>query len=112
VTRDTQLGGVELPKDAIVSLRQDSANRDDELFSDPTTFDISRENSRHHMTFGYGIHQCLGQALARRELVIALEKMSKRLGDIQLVEEKTDLRRFDNVIVHAFRKVTLSFTEA
>lgn len=74
VPRNMQLGGIELLNDAIVSLRQDSANRDGQFFSDRTTFNISRERSRYHIIFGFGAHQCLGQALARRELVITLEK--------------------------------------
>jgi cytochrome P450 len=108
--RDTQIGGVEIPKGAIMMLRQDSANRDDQFFPDAVKFDITRKNARQHMTFGYGIHHCLGQALARRELVVALQKLSARLGDIRLVKEKSDLRRQDNLIVHILRKVTLSFT--
>jgi cytochrome P450 len=108
--RDTQIGGVDIPKGAIMMLRQDSANGDDQLFPDAAKFDITRKNARQHMTFGYGIHHCLGQALARRELVVALQRLAARLGDIRLVKEKSDLRRQDNLVVHVLRKVTLSFT--
>jgi len=110
--RETQIGGVAIPKGAIMMLRQDSANRDEQLFSDSAKFDITRNNARQHMTFGYGVHSCLGQALARRELVVALQKLSTHLGNIRLVKEKSDLRRHDNLIVHSLRKVTLSFSRA
>ena len=48
------------------------ANRDGSVFEDPDTFDVHR-SARHHIAFGYGVHQCLGQNLARLELEVILD---------------------------------------
>ncbi|MFC8226417.1 cytochrome P450 [Streptomyces sp. NPDC057287] len=59
------------------------ANRDQDVHHDPDTFDILREDT-HHVTFGFGIHQCLGQNLARLELEIAFKELFSRLPDLRL----------------------------
>ncbi|MFE2379295.1 cytochrome P450 [Streptomyces sp. NPDC059398] len=59
------------------------ANRDSSVFSDPDTFDIHRQ-ARHHLAFGYGVHQCLGQNLARLELEIILTALFDRLPNLRL----------------------------
>lgn len=59
------------------------ANRDGVAFPDPDAFDIRRE-ARHHVAFGYGVHQCLGQALARVELQVVFETLFRRLPTLRL----------------------------
>ena len=59
------------------------ANRDDAVFDDPDTFDV-RRSARHHIAFGYGVHQCLGQNLARLELEVILTALLDRVPTLRL----------------------------
>jgi cytochrome P450 len=72
--------GRTLPAGAIVLLLNGSANRDERRFADADTFDIHR-SIHHHLSFGFGIHFCLGAALARLEGRVALEEVLKRWPD-------------------------------
>jgi cytochrome P450 len=77
VMEDVELHGQVVPKDSIMLLLNASANRDERKFENGETFDIHRKID-HHLTFGYGIHFCLGAALARLEGRVALEEVLKR----------------------------------
>lgn len=77
VTRDVEHHGRSVPKGSIVLLLNASANRDERRFEDPDRFDIQRKIG-HHLSFGYGIHFCLGAALARLEGRIALDEVLNR----------------------------------
>ncbi len=81
-TVDITLSGVKIPKDAIVLLLFAAANRDPRVFHDPDTFNISRENINQHLAFGFGPHYCLGAALTRLEVKIALEVILSRFHNI------------------------------
>jgi cytochrome P450 len=81
--RDIEIGGVTIHEgDGIVSLVS-AANRDPDIFADPEKLDI-RRGARHHLGFGYGIHQCLGQNLSRIEIEIALGTLFRRIPDLRL----------------------------
>jgi cytochrome P450 len=77
---DVELHGVTIPKDSKVLLLNGSAGRDARAFEDPDRFDIHRKIP-HHLTFGYGIHFCLGAALARLEARVALEETLMRFPE-------------------------------
>jgi cytochrome P450 len=77
VTRDVEHYGGRVPEGSVMLLVTGSANRDDREFTDPDLFDIHREGSA-HVSFGYGIHNCLGAALARLEARVALEELLTR----------------------------------
>ena len=81
---DIELHGVVIPKGALVLLSTDSAAHDETVFPEPERFDLGRGNSDAHMTFGYGIHFCVGAALARLQLRTALEVMGARLPGLRL----------------------------
>lgn len=83
-TEDVTLHDVTIPAGSEVFLHADSASHDETVFADPERFDIRRANAREHMVFGYGIHHCVGAALARLELVIALERTAVRLPGLRL----------------------------
>jgi cytochrome P450 len=72
------------PKGTLVSPSLASANLDDLVWDDPQMFDITREASQPQLTFGSGIHYCLGAALARAELQEALPLLARRLPDVRL----------------------------
>jgi len=107
--RDTKIGGVAIPKGAVINLRMDSANRDESTFTDADKFDIRRSNANINLTFGYGLHHCVGNLLARRETAIALTKFLGRLEDMRLVEDRCDLRREQHVLAHILRAVHIAF---
>ena len=77
VTREVEHHGERVPEGAVLLLLTAAANRDERHFEDPDRFDIHRKID-HHLTFGYGIHFCLGSHLARLEGRIALEEVLKR----------------------------------
>lgn len=80
----TVVGGVEIPENANVLLVMASGNRDESEFENGEDFDITRKNARKHLSFGYGIHFCLGAALAQLEFKIVLQELTKRIPNLQL----------------------------
>ncbi|MDB5860242.1 MAG: Cytochrome [Ramlibacter sp.] len=86
---DVTFRGVTIPKGAPIMLSLASANRDEEVFPRPHMFDISRGNARKQLTFGNGVHFCLGAPLARLEMKIVFEEFSKRFPKMRLVEPDT-----------------------
>ena len=88
VTQDTQVGGVDLPAGSKLLIVSSSANHDERHFADADLFDIRRENSSDHLTFGFGSHQCMGKNLARMEMQIFIEELSRRLPHMRLAEQR------------------------
>lgn len=85
---DTQIAGVDIPAGTQVFLSLGAANHEPALFESPDVFDIHRKNARKHISFGYGIHFCLGARLARLEAAIALETLTERLPSLRLVADQ------------------------
>ena len=83
------IGGVELPAGAEILMITGSANRDDAQFPGGETFDIGRQNARTHMSFGYGIHYCLGFQLAKLEGGIVLRQLTQRFPSLRLASDFT-----------------------
>jgi len=77
VTKDLEYYGKTVPEGSVMVILNGAANRDEREFPDPDRFDIRRKIN-HHLSFGYGIHFCLGSHLARLEGRIALEEVLKR----------------------------------
>lgn len=77
VTRDVELHGTTVPEGAILLAINGAANRDERRYEDPDRFDV-RRRSEQHLSFGYGLHFCLGSALARLEGRVALEEVLAR----------------------------------
>jgi cholest-4-en-3-one 26-monooxygenase len=80
-----ELRGRKIREGQKVLLLYPSANRDDEQFPGPFTFDIRRIPNE-HVAFGFGTHFCLGKSLARLELRVLFEQLLARLPDIRLVD--------------------------
>ncbi|TCP45031.1 cytochrome P450 monooxygenase [Tamaricihabitans halophyticus] len=97
-TEDLEIGGQQIKAgDGIVPLLA-SANHDDSTFECPHAFDPTR-SARHHVAFGFGVHQCLGQNLVRAELDIAYRSLFERLPDLELAVPAAELPfRYDGVI--------------
>jgi cytochrome P450 len=82
-TVDTEVGGVRIPAGQVVVPWLTAANRDGRVFSDPDRFDIHRTPNP-HLTFGHGIHFCLGAPLARLEARVALRMLLERYRDMEV----------------------------
>ena len=93
----TSFGGFEIPRDTEVVAILAAANRDPEIFEDPERFDIARYASGRdtpaHLSFGGGVHFCLGAHLARLETEIAIGTLVRRFDELELVNERTEWGR-------------------
>lgn len=85
----TTIGGVDIPEGANVLLVLGSGNHDEDVFTDGESFNINRPNADRHLAFGFGNHTCLGSPLARLEMKIILEELTRRLPHMRLVEGQT-----------------------
>ncbi len=89
-TRDTTIGGYDVPAGTGIFLNFASANRQRDLWDDPDTFDIHRADANRHISFGKGVHYCLGAKLAKVETQIVIETLAERVPSLRLVEETPD----------------------
>ena len=85
-TRDTSIGGTAVPAGTRIFLNFAAANHQPDVFADPDVFDIQRERANRHISFGKGIHFCLGAGLARIEARIVLEVLAERIPSLRLVD--------------------------
>jgi cytochrome P450 len=92
---DVEIGGQLIRKGDGVVASIFSANRDPKAFSMPNTFDISRD-SAHHLAFAYGVHQCLGQPVARLELQIVFNTLFRSIPGLRLVLPVEDIKYTGN----------------
>jgi cytochrome P450 len=86
VRTDTQLAGVDLPAGSHLMLMWGAANRDPVHFKDPDEFRIDRTNAKGHLSFGSGVHFCVGAALARLEARLALRLLLDRTTNIEAAD--------------------------
>ncbi len=107
-TEDTEVFGQTIKKGDKVVLWYISANRDEEVFENPDKLDLTRENARRHIAFGYGIHRCVGARLAELQLRVLLEEMHKRRMRVHLAG---DIERVKANFVHGFRKLEVEVTQ-
>jgi cytochrome P450 len=104
-TRDVTVHGVDIPKDSKVLLLTGSAGRDDRVFPDGDSFDVRRQ-MQHHVSFGYGIHFCVGAALARMEGRIAIEETLKRHPEWSVDRDRA--RRLHTSTVRGWAEVPIN----
>jgi cytochrome P450 len=86
-TRDVEIGGKTIHKGDNVVMWYISGNRDESAIENPNAFIIDRERPRQHMSFGFGIHRCVGNRVAELQLTIIWEEILKRFPVIELVGE-------------------------
>jgi cytochrome P450 len=97
--QDTELGGQRIRKGDKVVMWYISGNRDEDIISDANSFNIERENARRHLSFGFGIHRCVGNRLGEMQLRIVWEEILKRFDNIDVVGEP---RRVLSSFVHGY----------
>jgi cytochrome P450 len=83
--------GTTIPEGAVVEVNLGAANRDPEQWPAPDVFDLRRPRADRHLSFGFGVHRCLGIHLARAELVVMLERTLDRLPRLRLDPDATDV---------------------
>ncbi len=86
-TEDFELGGKMIKKGDRVAMWYVSGNRDDEVIANPNDYIIDRERPRQHLSFGFGVHRCVGNRLAELQLTIIWEEILKRFPTVQVVGE-------------------------
>lgn len=82
--RPVRIGDVTIPEGQQLLLLLASANHDEEVFADPECFRIDRTDAGRHLSFGHGIHHCVGAALARLEARVVIERLTQRLPGLGL----------------------------
>ena len=93
---DTELNGKPIRKDDKVAMWYISGNRDPDEIPEADRFVIDRPQPRHHLSFGFGIHRCVGNRLAEMQLTILWEEILKRFPPIEVVEQPK--RAYSNLI--------------
>jgi len=96
---DTQLGGQTIRKGEKVVMWYISANRDEKMFPDAERFDVGRENARRHLSFGHGIHRCVGAKLAESQIATVIAEMVSR--NIRVVPQGAP-ERLASPFLHGF----------
>lgn len=86
---DCEIGGKQIKKNDQLLMWYVSGNRDDEVFENPNDIDVERPNVRNHLSFGFGIHRCMGNRLAELQLRILWEEILERFESIEVLEEPT-----------------------
>jgi cytochrome P450 len=84
---DIEIGGKQIKKNDQILMWYASGNRDDAVFEDPDRLDIQRPNARQHLSFGFGIHRCMGNRLAELQLRILWEELLQRFDTIEVQAE-------------------------
>lgn len=106
-TVDTELGGVPIPADSKILLFMGAANRDPRQWGeDADVFDLDR-NASGHVAFGMGLHQCVGQPIARTEIELMLQALAKRVDRIELTGEVTP---WIHNVLRGFARLPLQLT--
>jgi cytochrome P450 len=104
-TADCELFGHQIRKGDKLILWYISANRDETVFDDPDRLILNRENARRHLSFGYGIHRCVGARLAELQLKVLMEEMHKRRMRVNVTGA---VERVRANFVHGFRKMEVT----
>ena len=109
-TETHELHGQTIDAGDEVLLMYSSANRDERVFADPETFDVTRAHN-HHVAFGFGTHFCLGASLARLEIRVMFEELLRRIPDWRLVPGATPTI-LPSAFARGYDTVPIEFTPA
>ena len=106
-TKDTVLNGKEIKKDDQLLMWYISANMDEDVFENPEVLDIDRENADRQLSFGYGIHFCMGSRVAELQLRVLWEEMLKGFETIEVLAEP---ERVFSSFVHGYASMPVKVT--
>ncbi|MFI9169439.1 cytochrome P450 [Streptomyces lincolnensis] len=108
VTEDIEIGGRLVRAGEGVIMANEIANRDPEVFPDPDRLDLTRD-ARRHVAFGFGVHQCLGQPLARMELQVVYGTLYKRIPTLELACALEDVRFKNDAFIYGVHELPVSW---
>jgi len=106
--QDAELNGQQIRKGDKLALWYLSANRDEKVFANADQVDLERENARRHLSFGYGIHRCVGARVAELQLMTLLDEMAKRRIRVNVQEEP---QRVSGCFVHGYKKMMVELSK-
>jgi cytochrome P450 len=107
---DIELGGERIPKGSTVVVSMLAANHDPQRFDAPGTLDIHR-SARGHLSFGHGIHQCLGQQLARIEMRAGFEGLLRRFPTLRLAIPAGEVKLRTDMNIYGVHALPVTWTE-
>ena len=107
-TKDVEVGGQQIKAGDWVALFFAAANHDPAVFPDPHKFDITRNNSRRHLSMGMGIHHCLGFAVAKSEATALVEVILDRYPNLS-VGSTPPIKQQTSLLTHSYSSLTLNF---
>ncbi|MEV7982592.1 cytochrome P450 [Streptomyces sp. NPDC086519] len=105
---DLELGGVRIAKGDAVVIAISSANRDERVFADPDRLDLGRSHNP-HLSFGHGMHLCLGKQLTRMEMEIAIDGLVRRFPDLSLAVPESEIPWHPGGINHALGSLPVTW---
>jgi len=111
-TQDTVLGGVAIPKGAVVMVAFASANRDAAKFADGESFNFDRPNASRHLTFGSGIHTCVGSPLAKLVLTNTFRLVLERYSGLRLVDPQEKLNYNPSFVLRGLSALVLALEKS
>ncbi|TQF02575.1 cytochrome P450 [Kitasatospora acidiphila] len=110
-TEDIELGGETISRGSTVVVSQLAANHDPRRFDNPDTLDIHRD-ARGHLSLGHGVHQCLGQQLARVEMRAGFAGLLRRFPTLQLAIPAGEVRLRTDMTIYGVHELPVSWTES
>ncbi|WP_446039320.1 cytochrome P450 [Streptomyces sp. SID1121] len=105
---DLEIGGQLIRAGEGIIAATDVANRDEAVFPDPDAVDLGRD-ARHHVAFGFGVHQCLGQPLARVELQVVYSTLYRRVPTLALAKPAEELRYKHDMLVYGVHELPVTW---
>ncbi|MEU5542680.1 cytochrome P450 [Streptomyces sioyaensis] len=109
-TEDIELGGETIHEGSTVVVSMLAANHDPQRFENPDTLDIHRK-ARGHLSFGHGIHQCLGQQLARLEMRAGFDGLLRRFPTLKLAIPAADVKLRTDMNIYGVHELPITWTE-
>jgi cytochrome P450 len=106
-TEDTEIDGHKIRKNDKLAMWYVSANRDESVFPNGDDIIVDRENARRHLSFGYGIHRCVGARVAELQLQVLMEEMAKRRLRVNVLSEP---ERVAACFVNGYKKLMVELS--
>ncbi|ANZ41279.1 cytochrome [Lentzea guizhouensis] len=105
---EVELGGATIPEGATVLVAVPAVNRDPERYPDPHELRVDRPRG-HHLAFGHGIHQCIGQQLARVEMVVGFTELLRRLPGLELAVPASEVPLRTDMAIYGVHALPVSW---